>query len=214
MDKSDIVSNLTFMNRRAVVLAMAAFAAVLAPATESHAIPPYTPYPVLPADGLTPTNPPPLTPPATMTSPTPTAVDAAVARQAAVARLAHRRARVVELTNAQRSASGLKGLTVNAALQQSAQHYANRLAGDGAFSHTDGSVLATRVTEAGYAYQFVGENLALGQTSPNDVVAAWMASPDHRANMLDGRFTQMGVGVAQRADGRLIWCVDFGWPKP
>jgi uncharacterized protein YkwD len=31
--------------------------------------------------------------------------------------------------------------------------------------------------------------------------------------MLDPRFTQMGVGVARRSDGRLIWCIDFGWPQ-
>jgi uncharacterized protein YkwD len=103
-------------------------------------------------------------------------------------------------------------LTVRADLQRSAQQYVNHLAADGAFSHTDGSVLADRVTATGYRYRVVGENLALGQTSASSAVAAWMASPDHRANMLDRRFTEMGVGIVQRPDGRLLWCIDFGLP--
>jgi uncharacterized protein YkwD len=138
----------------------------------------------------------------------------AAAIQAAIAQLSHKRDRVVQLTNAQRVANHLKALTVDARLQQSAQGYASHLAADGAFSHTDGSVLSTRITATGYVFVYAGENLAMGQTSASSVVAAWMASPDHRANMLDPRFTQMGVGIAERSDGRLIWCIDFGQPRP
>ncbi len=192
------------VNRRAIVLALAAFAAVLAPATESH------------ASGLSFAfaTPPQVTTPGTFSSAITAlaSVDGNMTIDVTALQL-HRRTRVVDLTNAQRAASGLGALTVNADLQRSAQRYVNHLAADGAFSHTDGSVLGTRVTQAGYVYTFVGENLALGQTSPRGVVAAWMASPEHRANMLDGRFTEMGVGVARRSDGRILWCIDFGWPK-
>jgi uncharacterized protein YkwD len=124
-----------------------------------------------------------------------------------------RRERVVVLTNAQRAAHGLGGLTVSPQLTASAGRYAQHLAADGAFSHTDGSDLAQRVTAVGYQYQWIGENLGMGQSSPKTIVQAWMNSPEHRANMLDPRFTQIGVGVATRSDGRIIWCIDLGWPK-
>jgi uncharacterized protein YkwD len=194
------------VNRRAVVLALAAFAAVLVPAADGHAagfsyafaMPPQVTAPGMFTGAITPA-------PAA-------ASPVELARQAATNRLQHRRARVIELTNGQRTRNGLGMLTVRADLQRSAQQYVNHLAADGAFSHTDGSVLADRVTATGYRYRVVGENLALGQTSASSAVAAWMASPDHRANMLDRRFTEMGVGIVQRPDGRLLWCIDFGLP--
>jgi uncharacterized protein YkwD len=170
-------------------------------------------YPALPVDPVVPpVSLPPTAPP--MPGVTTTSITVSTRSQlTGAALLHHRRQRVIALTNAHRTAVHLGGLTVNAKLTSSAQDYADHLAGDGAFSHTDGSVLASRVTAAGYQYRFVGENLAMGQSTPRNVVTAWMNSPDHRANMLDPRFTQMGVGVARRSDGRLIWCIDFGWPQ-
>lgn len=130
-----------------------------------------------------------------------------------VSRLARRRAHVISFTNVERATAHLGALQANVDLTRSAQHYAQRLAGDGAFSHTDGSVLDQRVTAAGYRFRFIGENLGLGQPNAKGVVAAWMASPEHRANMLDPRFTDIGVGVATRADGQIVWCIDLGWPS-
>ncbi len=169
---------------------------------------PATAYPAPPVDVLTlPTGPSPtagaLPPPAVAP------ITEAAASQTATL-LAHRRTRVVALTNQFRTGARIKTLTISPNLTRSAQAYAQHLAADGAFSHTDGSALTTRVLEAGYTYQVVGENLALGQTSAKSVVTAWMASPEHRANMLDTRYTQMGVGVARRHDGQLVWCIDFG----
>jgi len=170
-----------------------------------RALTPYSPIPLPPA-------PSPPVPPVFPTSLKSSGATAAPSAQAA--RLRHRRARVIMLTNKQRAGLGLGSLQTDADLTRSAQNYVDHLAADGAFSHTDGSVLAERVVRAGYRYRFVGENLAMGQASAGTAVTAWMQSPDHRANMLDPRFTQMGVGVAKRADGRLIWCIDFGWPAP
>ena len=173
-----------------------------------------TVYPAPPSNVLTPIPPvpsPPV-PPVFPTSLKSTGATAAPAGQAA--RLRHRRARVIMLTNKQRAGLGLGALQTDADLTRSAQNYVDHLAADGAFSHTDGSVLAERVVQAGYRYRFIGENLGMGQASAGTIVTAWMQSPDHRANMLDPRFTQMGVGVAKRTDGRLIWCIDFGWPAP
>jgi uncharacterized protein YkwD len=171
-------------------------------------------YPAPPVDVVDPpvtTSPPPTTLPLPPMSPV-AATESQRSRTGA-GLLHHRRTRILALTNGQRTAAGLHPLTINPDLTRSAQQYVEHLAADGAFSHTDGSVLAGRVAATGYRYQVVGENLALGQTTPRSVVAAWMASPDHRANMLDAHFTQMGVGVAKRSDGRVVWCIDFGWPQ-
>jgi uncharacterized protein YkwD len=169
-----------------------------------------------PANIIDPPTPPVVIPPSIPPSlvPASATTEATDRKLAGTALLRHRRTRVIELTNSQRTATGEHALTTNTDLTRSAQHYVDHLATDGAFSHTDGSVLTARVAATGYRYQFIGENLALGQTSPASVVAAWMASPDHRANMLDPRFTQMGVGIVRRPDGELLWCIDFGWPAP
>jgi uncharacterized protein YkwD len=145
---------------------------------------------------------------------TTTATSAASAHRAAAkaARLKHRRTRVIFFTNAERAAAGLTPLHASPALTTSAQAYARRLATDGVFSHTDGSLLTDRIAGAGYHFRFVGENLGMGQPSAKAIVAAWMSSPEHRTNMLDPRFTDIGVGVAPRSDGQIVWCIDLGWP--
>ncbi len=135
------------------------------------------------------------------------------AAKKAAARLTRRRSRVISFTNNERAMSGLGGLTSNPQLTLSAERYAQHLALDRAFSHTDGSTLAQRIEAAGYRYRVAGENLGMGQPTARTIVAAWMASPEHRSNMLDSRFTQIGVGVATRADGQIVWCIDLGMPS-
>jgi hypothetical protein len=69
----------------------------------------------------------------------------------------------------------------------------------------------TRVSQCGYtASGFVGENIAKGQSSPAEVVAAWLASPDHRQNIEEPGFQTTGVGVAAGTDGAILWVQDFG----
>jgi uncharacterized protein YkwD len=124
------------------------------------------------------------------------------------------RQQVLRLTNQQRAANGgLSALRMNSQLQSAAQKYAAHLAADGQFSHTDGSQLGDRVTAAGYAWSGVGENLGLGQRTPDEIVTAWMNSPGHRANILNGAFVDAGVGIAIRPDGQIIWCLDLGTPR-
>jgi hypothetical protein len=69
----------------------------------------------------------------------------------------------------------------------------------------------TRVSQCGYtASGFVGENIAKGQRSPAEVVAAWLASPGHKQNIEDPSFQTTGVGVAAGLDGAILWVQDFG----
>ena len=70
--------------------------------------------------------------------------------------------------------------------------------------------LVDRALQAGYTgWLALGENIAAGQTTPEAVMAAWMASPGHRDNIL-GNYNDIGVGLAADATGRITWVQDFG----
>ena len=117
-------------------------------------------------------------------------------------------AQVAALVNAARAEYGLPALTVDAKVQQAAQVRARESAQS--FSHTrpDGSSFSTALTEAGVSYTRSGENIAYGQTTPQQVVQAWMDSAGHRANILDAGFTHIGVGYAV-VDGTAYWAQLF-----
>ena len=63
------------------------------------------------------------------------------------------------------------------------------------FSHTgsDGSSMTTRVNATGYAWSSLGENIAAGYSGIDAVLAGWMASDGHCANIMDSRFNQVGL---------------------
>jgi len=77
------------------------------------------------------------------------------------------------------------------------------------FSHTspDGNKSGELVTAAGYAYRMVGENIAYGDyTDSAQLVGSWMKSPGHRANILEQRYTDIGVAVLfGEFNGRNVW---------
>ncbi len=111
--------------------------------------------------------------------------------------------RLLELVNQERSKRGLKSLSLSQKLDQAADQYANRMASGDFFSHTDpenASTVSTRVTEFGYQWKTVGENIAAGQTSAEEVFNAWMNSSGHRANILNPNYTHIGVGYAYLAN--------------
>ena len=117
-------------------------------------------------------------------------------------------AQVAALVNAARAEYGLSALTVDAKVQQAAQVRARESAQS--FSHTrpDGSSFSTALTEAGVSYTRSGENIAYGQSTPQQVVQAWMDSAGHRANILDTGFTHIGVGYAV-VNGTAYWAQLF-----
>ena len=71
----------------------------------------------------------------------------------------------------------------------------------------DGSTPADRVRRGGYDARIVGENVASGAPTATEVVAGWLASPGHCANIMDARFTEMGIAyvVAPRSGGAIYW---------
>jgi uncharacterized protein YkwD len=133
---------------------------------------------------------------------------------------------VLVLINEQRAVNGMPALQRVAALDTAAQGYSNTMmqatAGGSIYlAHTgpDGSTLAGRVSDTGYGWYSLGEDLAAGQTTPDQVVAQWMSSPQHRENILNPSFGDAGVGIAVGPgtwpDGHwdpqvLWWAVDFG----
>ena len=78
---------------------------------------------------------------------------------------------------------------------------------------SDGSTVADRVKRAGYVYVRVGENIADGQKTVDQVMDSWMKSPGHRANIL-AEFTEMGAARVEDDEGVNYWCVNFGAPMP
>jgi uncharacterized protein YkwD len=101
-------------------------------------------------------------------------------------------------------------------LQRAALEHARDMAGRGTLSHTggDGSTHAERATRAGYRWRVVGENIAAGQPTPEQVVAGWLKSAAHCANLMDPEFSEMGVAYAAAPwDARgIFWVQLFGAP--
>jgi uncharacterized protein YkwD len=105
----------------------------------------------------------------------------------------------------------------NEALERAAALHAADMAANNYFSHTgrNGSTPAQRVIRAGYHYQKIGENIASGQLSPEETIAAWIKSPVHCANLMNGAYTEMGVAVSVNATSEMgvYWVQDFGTPR-
>jgi len=121
---------------------------------------------------------------------------------------------IVQLTNAERANAGLSALRVNTKLMQAAQIQADQMAQLGRLEHElSGAKYPTpsdRLAAVGYRWQTYGENIAMGQTSAATVVDSWMHSSGHRANILNSRFQEIGVGYARDSAGRPYYVQVFG----
>ncbi|MFN0304232.1 MAG: CAP domain-containing protein [Burkholderiales bacterium] len=108
-------------------------------------------------------------------------------------------------------------LKANGRLDQAALAHAKDMAAHSTFSHDgrDGSAPAVRVSRAGYAWQATGENIAAGNASAEETVAGWLQSPAHCANIMDARFTELGVGFAvnEQSEMGIYWVQAFGRPR-
>lgn len=131
--------------------------------------------------------------------------------------------RVLDLVNQQRQQRGLSRLTLSQELDTAADRYSADMANQDFFSHTgkDGSSPRTRIEKAGYTgWTTWGENIAAGQTTPEAVVNGWMNSSGHRANILNPKFTHMGLGYTYlandtgRVNYRHYWVQTFGAGDP
>ena len=106
---------------------------------------------------------------------------------------------IILLTNEERTQNSVGELSENSKLDNAAQQKASDMAQFGYFAHEgpDGKQPWAWIDDAGYDYQYAGENLAVRFVDSKDVVAGWMASPTHRANIVKPAYADVGVGIAQ-----------------
>ena len=117
--------------------------------------------------------------------------------------------------NAERAAAGLPALAVDANLVTIARIRSSDMAVRGYFSHTspEGQSAFTLLDEWGVPYSWAGENLARNNYPLEETVAVavrdLMASPPHRANILNPNYTRVGVGYAEDGSGMRFYTVVF-----
>lgn len=119
--------------------------------------------------------------------------------------------KVVVLVNQQRARAGLPALTINWQLARVARYKSVDMMNKNYFSHTSptyGSPF-NMMENFGIRFSTAGENIAMGQRTPEEVMNSWMNSPGHKANILGANFSQIGVGLAKDSNGRTYWTQMF-----
>ncbi len=105
----------------------------------------------------------------------------------------------------------------NAILDQAAALHAQDMARTGVLQHegSDGSEPSVRLTRAGYRWRSMGENVASGQTTPEQVVQEWLQSPGHCATLMNPGFVEMGLAYAvnMKSESVVYWAQEFGRPR-
>ncbi|MFC1997727.1 CAP domain-containing protein [Chloroflexota bacterium] len=109
---------------------------------------------------------------------------------------------VVVLTNQERLSHGCGPVTMDSRLREAAEGHSKDMAVNDYFSHyaPDGTSPWERIRAQDYFYTLAGENIAVGYSSPELVVAGWMDSPGHRENILNCGFIHIGVGYYDLPD--------------
>jgi uncharacterized protein YkwD len=121
---------------------------------------------------------------------------------------------ILRLVNQHRQALGLRELKVSKALTDSAVWKARHMATYSYMAHDDPAPpiargAGDRIAACGYRGGW-GENIAAGLQTPSSVLAAWLQSPGHRANIENPAYVVTGVGVSTSAGGAVLWAQDFG----
>lgn len=125
---------------------------------------------------------------------------------------------IIVQTNIQRTQNNLPIFKEDEKLNAAALAKAKDILEKQYFAHESptGVGASDLMAQAGYEYVIIGENLALGNfDSDQDVVSGWMNSPGHRANILNSKFTEIGVGAVKGVyENRIVWVAvqEFGKP--
>lgn len=135
---------------------------------------------------------------------------------------------VIELVNQERAKENLSPLRYNAFLEKSAQAHSDDMQARDYFEHNtpEGLTAEDRIKAHGYLDEFeacactksysVGENLAKGQTTPTEALDTWMHSPQHRDNILNPKFSEIGIGMSKITEENAghfegyFWVQNFG----
>jgi uncharacterized protein YkwD len=122
---------------------------------------------------------------------------------------------VFNFVNQERTQRGLVPYQCDLQAGKVARDYSTLMCNTGHFSHTgpDGSSPWARLKNGGVSFTTAGENIAAGQTTPTSVMNAWMNSPGHRSNILNVKFTHIGVGYSNCGNGyKHYWTQNFFKP--
>jgi uncharacterized protein YkwD len=122
---------------------------------------------------------------------------------------------VLRLVNERRTRIGLNELALNPVLTKMAEDYCSEMIEQSFFAHENpdtGDGPGERAYKAGYVFLQVGENLAAGQETAEQVVAEWMASPEHREIILGMQWREVGIGVRIGGEYNVYWVLEFGNP--
>lgn len=116
--------------------------------------------------------------------------------------------KVVDLTNQERANNGLPALKVDLTLSKMAHEKSRDMSANGYFSHTSPTYGSPfdMMKKYGISYRYAGENIAMGQRTPEEVVKAWMNSEGHRKNILSPNFNYIGVGYVSQGN---YWTQEF-----
>lgn len=124
---------------------------------------------------------------------------------------------VVDLVNQERAKAGCQPLAVSPQLTAAAQGHSEDMATNDFFSHTgsNGASPWERIEAAGYQYSAAAENIAFGPSTAAGVMQMWMASSDHRRNILNCGLRDIGVGYATHPNTSYApyWTQDFATPR-
>ncbi len=130
----------------------------------------------------------------------------------------HAEAALIRAVNRARAGRGLPAVVPAPELSAAAAAHAGDMVGRGFFAHLtpDGQDVGDRARRQNYRFRKVGENLAAGDTDPEEVVRGWTDSPGHAAVLYDPGFRELGVGYRAgpvtepgRSLGQ-IWVAVFG----
>lgn len=129
------------------------------------------------------------------------------------------RADVLARANAERAAAGLSLLALDPRLNAAAQAHAEDMLLRSYYNHStpEGAGAGARVRKSGYPARLVGENIARGPVTVTEAMDNWMASREHRRNLLHPGFTHLGVGIAvgrNSVGNTVLWVQDFGADAP
>ncbi len=123
---------------------------------------------------------------------------------------------VIRLINLKREENGIPNLIQQTQLTQAAKSHSEDMACGNYFSHISPEFgdLNLRLDDQNYKYENVGETIAAGFESPEEVVASWLESPNHREILLSADYSQIGVGFAKLDDSEFgtYWTVIVGQP--
>lgn len=117
---------------------------------------------------------------------------------------------VVAIVNNERTKHNLTPLVDSHQLDLAAQEYTHLMESRSTLSHDLGGGFANRVRLWNIGgFTAAGENIAMGQQTPEAAVTAWMNSAGHRANILNNTYNTTGVGAVKGGNGRWWWCQEF-----